>query len=76
MWIGSKSNHTNCPYCNRDNNDFAQLNTTFDYSGLEIALNRQGMLRLRCYADDDTQEFFTQDVVLIKYCPYCGRKMR
>ena len=40
------------------------------YSGIEIAINPQGMLRVRVY-DDDSLE--TQDIVHVKYCPMCGR---
>ena len=40
----------------------------------EMALNRQGMLRVRCYADD-SQLWFSQDIVEIKFCPNCGIKM-
>lgn len=46
----------------------------FAYSGIEMALNPQGMFRVRVL--DSCDRFTTQDVVTIKYCPMCGRKFR
>ena len=63
-----------CPYCDAKTNDFIPINHTVEYSGIEIALNRQGMLRVRVY--ESGQETFTaQDIVEIKCCPNCGAKM-
>ena len=31
-----------CSYCEVDTNDFVQMNQTVGYSGIEIAINRQG----------------------------------
>ena len=64
-----------CVYCDREDNDFVLLNQTTDYSGIEIALNRQGMLRVRYY-DDSNKIWFTEDIVEIKFCPNCGRTMK
>lgn len=63
-----------CKYCNAENNDFITLNDTVDYSGIEISLNRQGMLRVRYY-DVNDPDFVTQDITNVKYCPVCGGKM-
>jgi hypothetical protein len=63
-----------CPYCEHENNDFITLNQTAEYSGIEIAMNRQGMLRVRC-CGENTETFQTQDIVEIKYCPLCGKKI-
>lgn len=68
-----------CKYCEHENNDFVLLdfvllNDTQEYSGMEIALNRQGMLRVRYY-DDYTRVWFSQDIININYCPMCGRKL-
>jgi len=63
-----------CPYCEGETNDFIPLNQTVEYSGVEIALNRQGMLRVRVY-EPGQEAFTTQDIVEIKHCPYCGSKM-
>lgn len=62
-----------CKYCEADNNDFVLLNDTRVYSGIEFAINRQGMLRVRFY-EDFSQIWFSEDIVNIKYCPMCGRK--
>jgi len=64
-----------CAYCDRKDNDFVLLNQTSDYSGIEIALNRQGMFRVRYYTDD-SKVWFSQDIVEIKFCPNCGRAMK
>ena len=60
-----------CPYCENQNNDFVPMNQTVEYSGIEIAINRQGMLRTRVF--DDNKDLVTQDIVEIKYCPLCGK---
>lgn len=60
-----------CPYCEAISNDFTVINQTSEYSGIEIALNRQGMLRTR--ALDFHDELITQDIIEIKYCPLCGK---
>lgn len=64
-----------CKFCEIDSNKnaFATLNNTFDYSGLEIAMHNKGMLRVRYYGDKNV--FETQDIVNIKFCPICGRKL-
>ena len=62
-----------CQYCSERNNEFVLLNNTRAYSGIEFAINRQGMLRVRFY-EDFSQIWFSEDIVNIKYCPMCGRK--
>jgi hypothetical protein len=64
-----------CAYCDREDNDFILLNQTVDYSSIEIALNRQGMLRVRYY-EDSNQVWFSEDIVNIKFCPICGREFK
>jgi hypothetical protein len=63
-----------CKYCSAENNDFIPLNDTVDYSGIEISLNQQGMLRVRYY-DINDPNFVTQDIINIKYCPMCGGRI-
>ena len=63
-----------CKYCDRSDNDFVLLHDTKEYSGIEIVLNRQGMLRVRYY-EDYNQLWLTEDIIKIKFCPMCGRKM-
>ena len=60
-----------CPYCEATSHDVSVVNQTSEYSGIEIALNRQGMLRARVL--DSYGKFSTQDIVEIKYCPLCGK---
>ena len=62
-----------CQYCEHENNDFVLLNDTRVYSGIELAINRQGMLRVRFY-EDLSQIWFSEDIINIKHCPMCGRK--
>lgn len=61
-----------CKYCQSGTNDFVPLHETAEYSGIEIAVNRQGMLRAR--ALDPKGHMAAQDVVMIACCPACGRK--
>lgn len=63
-----------CQYCEpRSCNDFVTMNQTVEYSGIELAVNCQGMLRARYY-DLNGDTFEVQDIVNIKHCPLCGRK--
>lgn len=64
-----------CPYCDATNNDFIPINQTVEYSGIEMSLNRQGLLRVRYYHGGNS-EFLTQDIIEIKHCPACGAPMR
>ena len=64
-----------CKCCEHENNDFVLLNETADYSGLEMSLNRQGMLRVRYY-EDISRVWFSEDIVNIKFCPICGREFK
>mgnify|MGYP000278859908 CR=1 FL=1 len=50
-----------CPYCESGTNDFVPMNQTAEYSGIEMSVNRQGMLRVRVLDDDGG--FTTQDIV-------------
>lgn len=33
-----------CPYCESGTNDFVPMNQAVEYSGIEMAVNRQGIL--------------------------------
>ena len=60
-----------CPFCSRDDNDFRTINAeTAQYSFLQIAMNCQGMLRVR-----DLSPGGGQEVIRILYCPMCGEKL-
>lgn len=66
-----------CPYCEINTNQFNPINQTVEYSGIEMSVNRQGMLRVRvldCTDDSPTIGLLTQDIVEIKYCPLCGKR--
>lgn len=61
------------PKCICHAEHFNTLNTaTADYSGIEIALHKDGMLRMRAH----TPEGRYSDVISINYCPICGRKLQ
>lgn len=62
-----------CPYCERDDNASVPLNQGYEYSGLEVSVNRQGELRVRYY-EDVNQNFVSQDIVEINFCPNCGKR--
>ena len=64
-----------CKYCEHKNNDFVIFNETVYYSNIEIALNRQGMFRVRHY-EDDNQIWFSEDIINIKFCPMCGKEFK
>ena len=65
-----------CKYCGGESNDFHSLNLdTVLYSGIEIAINKQGLLRVRYYEDVD-RPFKSQEIIPIKFCPVCGADMR
>lgn len=69
--------NTYCLYCH--NSDPTPLNVeTITYSGLEITMLRNGSnaLRVRHFEDAQCTIFDHQEVVLINYCPMCGRSMR
>lgn len=61
-----------CPYCETRVNDFVPMNQTVEYSNIEIAINRQGMLRSRVFGHDG--ELIAQDIVEIHHCPLCGKQ--
>ena len=63
-----------CAYCGCKSNDFIILNPTTWYSGIEVAVNRQGMLRVRYYPDSGSSKHVSTDVINIDFCPKCGRK--
>lgn len=66
---------SSCKYCGSENNDFILLNETSAYSNIEMAINRQGVLRIRHY-EDNNQIWFTQDIINIKFCPICGKEFK
>lgn len=61
-----------CPYCESEKNDFVPMNQTAEYSGIEISVNRQGMLRVRVLDDDGS--FAAQEIIKIRNCPLCGKR--
>ena len=68
---GRAARRKSCPFCSRDDNDFRTLNAeTAQYSFLQIAMNCQGMLRVR-----DLSPGGGQEVIHISYCPMCGEKL-
>jgi hypothetical protein len=64
-----------CKYCNREDNCFVPLNKTTDYSGIEMSLNRQGMLRVRYYEQGKYDLWYSEDIINVNFCPICGRKL-
>ena len=64
---------TKCPHCENKTNDFVVLNQNAEYSGIEIAVDRYGCLRARSYPNGTENNFDSQDIVEIKYCPLCGK---
>ena len=73
--VGESAEVNQCPYCEAETNDFVEINQYADYCGIEVSLNRQGLLRVRTY-NDERDSFDSQDVVEIKYCPLWGRPFK
>ena len=67
-----------CNYCNGSTNDYIILNdSTVPYGGIEISFHHKGMLRVRYYKDADYEaNFESQDIVMLKVCPICGREIK
>lgn len=63
-----------CPYCESDG--FNVINQTAEYSGIEVTVDRHGLLRVRTYTNDGVFCFEAQDIVEIKYCPLCGKAFK
>ena len=63
-----------CKYCVPKSKDVVFVMNYPEYSGIEISMHHTGQLRARYFADDD-DNFTAQDVVMIKYCPMCGREL-
>ena len=63
-----------CQFCHPS--DPKPLNAeSIEYSGLEFMLiGRGSVLRCRSYKDDN-KFYDSQDMVLIQYCPMCGRNV-
>lgn len=62
-----------CEFCGQRSSAFVPLNNTAPYSGIEIAMNKDGMLRVR-YSPENIIGFDSQDIINIDFCPKCGRK--
>ena len=60
-----------CQFCSEKG--FIPINNTVEYSGLEICVNRLGLIRVRNYNFKDI--FETQDIAKINCCPMCGRRL-
>lgn len=70
--------HENCKFCGGNDNAFHVINgETVAYSGIEIAINRQGMLRVRTYDDYNNRTALPKstEIVMTVACPNCGAKM-
>lgn len=62
-----------CEFCGQRSSAFVPMNNTAPYSGIEIAMNKDGMLRVR-YSSENIIGFDSQDIINIDFCPKCGRK--
>lgn len=66
-----------CKFCRYDNNDFLILNEgTIEYNYIEFAMNRQGLFRARVHDESDPDSVKFQDLLMFKYCPFCGEKFK
>ena len=66
-----------CRFCRHDSNDFQTLNeSAIEYSDIEFSMNRQGLFRARVHDEFDLDSVKTQDLLMFKYCPFCGDKFK
>ena len=66
-----------CKFCRHDNNAFMVLNeSTIEYSDIEFSMNRQGLFRARVHDEFDLDSVKSQDLLMFKYCPFCGEKFK
>jgi hypothetical protein len=68
-----------CKFCGGEDNAFHIINAeTVAYSGIEIAINRLGILRVRVYDDYECETALprSSEIVMIAACPNCGADMR
>lgn len=66
-----------CKFCRHDSNDFQIINeSTIEYSDIEFAMNRQGLFRARVHDEFDPDSVKSQDLLMFKYCPFCGEKFK
>lgn len=65
-----------CKYCSYSPDYNVPLNmTSIEYSRIEmLILGNTGILRCRHFPNYD-ELFDAQDIVLINYCPMCGRRL-
>lgn len=62
-----------CPVCGGTDDSFVPLNaSTAGYSGIEIAMARDGMLRARSLGPDGGM--LSQDIINVPFCPMCGKE--
>lgn len=68
-----------CRFCERNDNVFVPMNQTKQHSGIEVMMNRQGILRVRTFDletnPDAEGAFVSQDTMNMPFCPVCGRKI-
>ena len=72
-------NRGRCKFCGGNDNTFHIINAeTAAYSGIELSINRQGMLRVRVYDDYECETALprSSEIIMIAACPNCGADMR
>lgn len=63
-----------CEKNTKTNHSFIALNSdTIEYSNLELAMCKN-MLRARYFNNEGYM--VSQDIIPIKYCPYCGKELK
>ena len=68
---------TYCPYCTPTPDNRLLNAGTYDLSGVEVQVIGKGrVLRVRSYRNNEVDGLYeSQEMVLIKYCPICGRDL-
>lgn len=65
-----------CIICDNKTKSFTQVNQTSDFSGIEISIDGEGLLRVRTYNNVKQMIFENQDFIKLTYCPFCGEKFK
>ena len=64
-----------CKCCDQPGKESVEINDSAAYSGIQIEINKQGMLRVRYYGSRSIL-FESQDIVNVPFCPIYGKKFK
>ena len=66
-----------CKFCNLQSGERGLLNDTAEYSGIEVVMMPFNAIRVRVFRDYENDNTFRgQEVVVVNFCPMCGKKLK